>query len=612
MRNPASLVAAMEGVSRHAFRIAKELANNSRSGLTVRFLSRKLELPPEEIEYLIDVNHRFLFTDLTKIKLVPEGFGGVKRICEGLESRGDVASLFRLVRSLDAHEFRRIEEQVGLDKPGPKKYAVEELLNRCYIHPDSLVTYVATRGFSETARELFDIVWQSPDGLMPVSKLRALHGGTDYQVEMALWELFRGFALFEIFRFDAEDRLVRVAALLSEIRQYREAAAHRDAQKVRLRPHRETPRFAENFGTNLSDTICRIVAMLAAKPARLRGDGELFREDVQRIEEICGEGVKPSLSTCLWAAEGVGWLARVDNELRAGKLDALLDLDRLSRHRILFDWLMRTQEESASLKALTGTLDEIKPGAWYPTMDFVKHVTQSAAESEEAVLKPAGGQWRYESPSASAQWEVGLTHSLEETLFWLGVVARGEADGIGVFSITDLGECLLAGKNVEKMADRYAKGKAEIIVQPNFDIVVPTQDMDPLLTVPLDQFAVRASTGQATVYNLTKESFTQAIQEGRDGAAFVDYLVAHNRGGKLPANVMTTLEDWRGGMKRVRMRTVQVLESDDPLVLADLLHRRRFRKYLKEIDPHKVVVYSRIAKGDLTKSLEKHGFVVEE
>ena len=70
-------------------------------------------------------------------------------------------------------------------------------------------------------------------------------------------------------------------------------------------------------------------------------------------------------------------------------------------------------------------------------------------------------------------------------------------------------------------------------------------------------------------------------------------------------------DDWRGGMKRVRLRTVQVLESDDPLVLADLLHRRRFRKYLQEIDPHKVVLYSKIAKPDLTKTLEKDGFVVE-
>ena len=41
MRHAASLLAAMEGMSRPAFRIARELANNSRSGLTVRFLSKE-------------------------------------------------------------------------------------------------------------------------------------------------------------------------------------------------------------------------------------------------------------------------------------------------------------------------------------------------------------------------------------------------------------------------------------------------------------------------------------------------------------------------------------------------------------------------------------------
>ncbi len=611
MRHTASLVAAMEGISRPAFRLARELASNSRAGLTVRFLSRKLELPEEEIEYLVDVNHRFLFMDLTKIKLVPEGFSGVKRISQGLENRGDVPSLFRLVKSLSGHDFRRFEEQVGLDKPGPKKRAVEELLARYYTHPDSVVAYVATRGFSETARELFDLVWQSKDGLVPVSKLRATHEGSDYEIELGLWELFRGFALFEMFRFDADDRLVRVAGLLSEIRQYCEAAAHKRARKPRLKAHRGVPEHIQDQELSFSDTICRLVAALAAKPARLRGDGELFRDDWQRLEEICPEETEPSLATSLWAAEGVGWLARVDNELRAGELESLLEMDRFSRHRILYEWLVSIESERASLRTLINVLEEMKSGAWYPTIDFVKYATSLNTENEEPVLKSAGGHWQYISPSVAGHWERALAHSLEETFLWLGVVARGETGGVGLFKITELGECLLTGKETEKMAARYPKREAEIIVQPNFDIVVPTQDMDPLLTVALDQFAVRSSTGNATVYNVTKDSFTQAIQEGHDGGGFVDFLVAHNRGATLPANVMTTLDDWRGGMKRVRLRMVPVLESDDPLVLAELLHRRRFKKYFKEIDPHKMALYSKVTKGDLTKTLEQDGFIVE-
>ena len=94
MRHAASLLAAMEGMSRPAFRIARELANNSRSGLTVRFLSKKLDLPDEEVEYLVDINHKLLFADLTRIKIVNEGITG-----------GNTAELSGAVFSVHMHAF---------------------------------------------------------------------------------------------------------------------------------------------------------------------------------------------------------------------------------------------------------------------------------------------------------------------------------------------------------------------------------------------------------------------------------------------------------------------------------------------------------------------------
>src|SRR5690606_18881815 len=129
--------------------------------------------------------------------------------------------------------------------------------------------------------------------------------------------------------------------------------------------------------------------------------------------------------------------------------------------------------------------------------------------------------------------------------------------------------------------------------------------------VPLDQFSERGSTGQATVYNVSRESFTQAVQEGHDAGAFVEFLLAHNRGGSLPANVMTTLEDWRGAMKQVRLRTIHVIESDDPLVMADLVHRRKFEKFIQHLDGRHTVSYDGIDRDELARALEKEGFIVE-
>ena len=181
----------------------------------------------------------------------------------------------------------------------------------------------------------------------------------------------------------------------------------------------------------------------------------------------------------------------------------------------------------------------------------------------------------------------------------------------GAADVGELGEAILRREISGPLSDRFPKRQGEFVVQPNFDIVVPSEEMDPLLTVPLDQFSERASTGQATVYNVSRESFTQAVQDGHDAAAFVDFLLAHNRGGSLPANVMTTLEDWRGAMKKVRLRTVEIIESDDPLVMADLLHRRKFQKHLVPIDARQVVGYSDISRDEIARALEKEGFIVE-
>jgi len=236
MRHRVSLVVDMEGMSRPAFNIARELAQNSRSGLTTRFLAKKLDLPIEEVEYLVDIHDRVFFADITKVKLVTEAPAAIKRILSGLENHGDVPSLFHTIKAMDSHGFRRLEEQIGIDKPGGKKSAAEQLIARYYRHPDSIVEYVATRGFSPIARELFDIVWQSETGIMPLGQLRMIHGGSEYDIEQGLWELFRGFALFELFRFDAEDRLLRVVSLLQELRHCRVAAETRRTAIGPLKP----------------------------------------------------------------------------------------------------------------------------------------------------------------------------------------------------------------------------------------------------------------------------------------------------------------------------------------------------------------------------------------
>src|SRR5690606_18895003 len=97
-------------------------------------------------------------------------------------------------------EFRQLEEQLGIEKPGTKKAAAELLVETHYRHPDSIVDYVASRGFSTEAQEVFDAVWQSKGGVTPIATLRSVVKMTDFKLEQALNELVRGLALFEMYR----------------------------------------------------------------------------------------------------------------------------------------------------------------------------------------------------------------------------------------------------------------------------------------------------------------------------------------------------------------------------------------------------------------------------
>jgi len=246
--------------------------------------------------------------------------------------------------------------------------------------------------------------------------------------------------------------------------------------------------------------------------------------------------------------------------------------------------------------------------------DFVEFALRAHSQNEPSALKNTGGIYSYVNPVAAGNLEKNMARALEETFYWLGMVEH-VSDGVeNYIRISDLGRSLLTGENKETIQQQFRKHSREIIVQPNFDIVVPTQDMDALLTVPLDQFALRQSTGKATVYLLTKESFTQALQDGHDGDAFVEFLLTHNKGGTLPPNVMTTLDDWRGGLRRVRFRTVEILEADDPLVMADLQHRRKFKKFL---DPNAelrtdISDASRPIKGAELDAAERYGVAFVE
>ncbi|MFA7692787.1 MAG: hypothetical protein GX117_12740 [Candidatus Hydrogenedentes bacterium] len=611
MRHRASLLASLEGMSHAAFLISKELSQNSRGGLTPRFLSKKLELSIEEIEYLVDVNPKLLYTDLTRIRLVREGFDVVKRILKGLESHGDVSAFRRHVRSMPDLELQHLESRLDLDADLSKKDLVEEVLQRLYRHPDSVVHYMARADFSARARDIFDILWQSKDGILTISQLYTQSRYSEYETENALTELFDGCTCFELFRFDNEQRLVRAVALLKEIRDYYRQKKDQQAQEsLTVLKARTAVDTISSQELSFSETICRLAAAIAFRPVRLRNDGELFREDRRRLESICTNDEEPSLNTCLWVAEGLQWIVRVDNELRVGDLDSVINASRPDRHKLVFDWLMSGKDTASAKTIVENMLDELPCGSWFSIREYIAYARKASGRSFLPSLKMAGTHYEYSFSSADNQFDIKLSRILEESFLWLGVINHGYDGGSSCFQITELGHALLTGGFTAELCARYPSWANDILVQPNFEIIADVQHIDPLLTTPLDAFALRVSDHPLLVYRLDRDSFLAAMQRGHSAEQFITFLMNHNRG-ELPENVLITLRDWCGMAKQLRLRTYHVIESEDPLVIAEIEHHRQWREHVQPIDPHHVLRYQGLTRAEIKAALEKEGYIVD-
>src|SRR5690606_1093959 len=182
----------------------------------------------------------------------------------------------------------------------------------------------------------------------------------------------------------------------------------------------------ESRGVAFTETLCQLVAAIAARPIRLRSNGEPFREDGRRLAEIVDEEDDPPLSTYLWVGQGVDWLARVDNELRAADLESLVDLPPLERHQAVSDWVLGNGSEPSARILAEAVLTELKPGAWYGLREVVGYAVRTQAAEEQPILKHAGGHWRYLNPSVAGGAEKALTRALEETYRWLGLVDHAD------------------------------------------------------------------------------------------------------------------------------------------------------------------------------------------
>ncbi len=159
--------------------------------------------------------------------------------------------------------------------------------------------------------------------------------------------------------------------------------------------------------------------------------------------------------------------------------------------------------------------------------------------------------------------------------------------------LTPLGAHVL-GINKSYQVPSLGPANSGIVIQPNFEIIVSEGQTKMTHILYLDTFAEKSSTGTVPIYRLTFKSIIKAIDEGIELQEIKDYFQEYSEH-PVPDTIMATLTEWEAKSKKIKIRTVTILETDDPYLLEELKSYKTIQKYLKQDLPHAVEIEAKAA-----------------
>lgn len=138
-------------------------------------------------------------------------------------------------------------------------------------------------------------------------------------------------------------------------------------------------------------------------------------------------------------------------------------------------------------------------------------------------------------------------------LVHLGLLAHGQlADGTAVIKVTALGRELLLeeeGAVVEETVEAAEEGRiVPIIVQPNFDVLVPVETYD-RIAWELEEVTDLIRVDTMRIHRLTKSSVMRAFDLGWTAETVHEFL-HDGTGGIVPGNVERMIQQWESEYSR--------------------------------------------------------------
>lgn len=179
---------------------------------------------------------------------------------------------------------------------------------------------------------------------------------------------------------------------------------------------------------------------------------------------------------------------------------------------------------------------------------------------------------------------------LIDVVYFFAYNDYGQAYYIPTFlRLTPLGAHVL-GTNPDYQIPALGAEQAGIIVQPNFEIIVPSGGNQMRHAIEIERFAERIGEGVTLLFRLTFKSMAKALDQGISPFDVKEYLLEHSDH-PVPTNVLTTIEDWESKSQKLTIRTITVLETSDPHLLAELQSYKGIAKEVKKELAHAVEIH---------------------
>jgi hypothetical protein len=390
----------------------------------------------------------------------------------------------------------------------------------------------------------------------------------------------------------------------------------------------DAPHDKATMGVDLVANVTRFLAFIVGHNVRFTAKGELFKTTGKRIlkdlipnpgreverEEVLNfiysfarymELIEPTgMRTFALTAEGRCWDERtLDDKLQA-----------------LFDFIIeepaaeRDSYHQARLRHILVTLTKrIDPGVWYDLMylPFLARNNYLCRLDELGVDEYFEGR---EAPRSKTGEDLqrlswSLVRWLRQRMHLLGLVDLGY-DGAGhpvAMRLTPTGARLLGVDD----PDRSSGGSGNLVITPDFEVVLfPTED-DASLIHDLDRFCERSGEGDLKHFKISSSSLHRALIDGMSLSRMIETLEWNSRV-PVPQNVLYSIRDWAAQAGLMRITQDLVVHCADKQCLKGFVQDPGVRSYVdKVLDGQKVQLKDGVSPARMRVLLRELSYLVE-